>query len=72
MTSLAKVTGWGKEYGSVWGNEIGSVWMAWLCWIATISGDDDFWDMGRGDWQRGISTGDGAYLGEMGVRSVGE
>ena len=33
-----------------------------------ILGDDDFSDIGRGDWTKGI--GEGAYLGDMGTCSV--
>ena len=33
-----------------------------------ILGDDDFLDIGRGDWMKGM--GEGACLGEMGTCSV--
>ena len=36
--------------------------------MVIISGDDDFLDMGRGDWMKGM--GEGAYLGEVGICSA--
>ena len=44
---------------------MGSVWTAWLCWMEIILGDDDFLDIGRGDWMKGI--GEGVYLGDVGT-----
>ena len=37
--------------------------------MATISGDDDFSEIGRGDLQNGM--GEGVYLGEVGFCSGG-
>ena len=36
--------------------------------METILGEDDFLDIGRGDWMKGM--GEDAYLGEIGTCSV--